>query len=171
MKRDQIVSKLPCGGKLVLEHVFGTCRDSFGRQCAGWTLLPELKCVASKGKLDVCPWIKALRQFFIGFVPEDEFLAYVKNTRGMNKADLEKFDWFGTIVDNNDPRTGYVVVVPEKFPEGDVFDLEGASPYKGQKLVRKPDNECRYFKSAFHGNGIIAFLKRLVGRRKDLTRA
>ena len=172
MQGEAIKINLPCGAWLILSYCFTAGYDlATGKETRGWTLVPDLVFCRWDCEFYRCPWIEVARCFFRTLCPR-EMLAHPDTSSVAKEADLENGKLNKPTIVNDDPRFGDIPFLVGNLGDEDFFTVDGCEPYKGQKLIRNPKGECPYFGKSFdpfykaHSTGIIAFFKRLIGRRK-----
>lgn len=154
----KIVTRLPCGGRIKIHcsRVVGS-GAAVGENDIDIILIPEVYCAGRYVPGKNCPWLHVLWKFYEGISSRQKNC--VIDAEAMSGRELKsKISYSNgatTCVFNTQVGAGLVVW------RGKVFQNShfGAVAYKG------PDEfDCCDDVKTWHG-GIIAFLKRLLGRR------
>ena len=160
MKPPQIVTRFPCGGKLVL-RCSRVVNDSLaaGERDIDIIITPEIYCAKRYKSGQGCAWLHVLWKFNKGISRrqhEGDVHADKIPVR-LNETKVNNADGSMTYILNSKVGHGLVIRGSEVFQDpnfGAVFDT---GPYEFDC--------CKNYANNFHG-GIIAFLKRLFGRSK-----
>ena len=153
---EQVVTtKLPCGGRIIT--TFQEFRPSTRKGNIEVGPFPVIKCPRSYDETKGCPWLERLRKFYCGTVDLDVRTRNGNASRCGHEAKVLDFNGRGTVVVKAQD-CGIVVRGVEEFSDQQL----------PLKLYDEPEDffYCSNNVNAKHG-GIIAFFKRLFGRRVE----
>lgn len=162
-KTHQIVTRFPCGGKLVVHcsHVKNASLAA-GESDIDVIFVPEVYCVRRYVPYKGCPWLHLMWKFNEGITRRQQQGVVDANADGGRMLESKVFHGEGndTCVFNTQVGSGLVVW------RGKVFQ----DPHFGCVAYKGPEKfDCFDDVKTWHG-GIIAFFRRLFGRGKKEVR-
>ena len=152
---ETVECRFPCGGVLRIDwsHIVNADAAGFVEQ-VDEAVVPELRCNGWYRPREGCPWVERLGKYcLMGIAKEDAAINAETLSREL-KSEVEEREGRRTTVFDCNPNCGVVLSGTEVFEDARFW-----------AICHKADQrtyECE--KKVTHG-GIIAFFKRILGRR------